>query len=279
MSEANLSAAPESAPSSEPAPVVQAPTPAETPNTSANTSSETPEAEAPETGNDAADERKKREGNSAAYWRRQAERLQRQNDQMLQRVLGPAPSDKPQAPAPAPENASAPRPEQFHTYEQYIDALTDWKVDQRISSERSKAETTKQSERVAQNLKAFQASVSKAEAHYPDMRDVIDTVMNDTSFPVSPAMAEAIFESEKSAELAYWLGKNPDEARRISSLSSASAARELGRIEATLSTPPKRTVTQAPPPPKTLKGGETPAKDPSKMDMSEYVAWRKSQSA
>jgi hypothetical protein len=82
-------------------------------------------------------------------------------------------------------------------------------------------------------------------------------------------MFSVIAEMDEPAEVAYWLGQNPNEASRIASLSFAKAAAELGKIEAKIAANPsaakheKPSVpeTKAPPPTKTVTGGSArPAK-------------------
>lgn len=274
MSEQNTPAAESAAPANEPASASQAEAPA---NVGAENRAETPasapEGVASETGSDAETKREEREAKQAAYWRRQAERAQRQTDQLLQKVLN---GDTPNRPAAQAETQRGePRQEQFQTYEAYIDARTEWRVQQEISKRDQTATQAKQTEQSAQRRAALEADLKKSEASIPDIREVVEMVTSDNSFPISPAMADAIMESDKAAALLYWLGKNPDRAASIYRLSPFSAARELGRIEATLSTPARLTATQAPPPPTTLRGGDVPSKDPTKMSESEYVKWRK----
>jgi len=74
---------------------------------------------------------------------------------------------------------------------------------------------------------------------------------------VNDTMAEVISTSEEGPALAYHLGKNPDIASRISSLSPLAAARELGRLESKLVAERealRRKVSAAPPPPKKIEG-------------------------
>lgn len=121
------------------------------------------------------------------------------------------------------------------------------------------------------SLRAFSRRIAGARERIGDF----DTVALNPDLPVSEAMAATIARSERGAEIAYHLGRNPELARRIAGLDPLSAARELGRIEAQLSPAPKRAVTTAPPPLRALGGGESPGRDPDAMSYQEYKAWRR----
>jgi hypothetical protein len=94
--------------------------------------------------------------------------------------------------------------------------------------------------------------------------------------PITNSMAEIVMESENSAALAYYLGKNPEVAVRISQLPERQQARELGRIEASkLSDVPKPPqVSGAPPPaPKIAASDSRVEKDPKDMTDAEFSKW------
>lgn len=99
--------------------------------------------------------------------------------------------------------------------------------------------------------------------------------------PITDSMAELVMESESSAALAYYLGKNPEVAVSISRLPERQQARELGRIEASkLSDVPKPPqVSGAPPPaPKLAPSNAQVDKDPKEWTDKDYAAWRKKHS-
>lgn len=119
---------------------------------------------------------------------------------------------------------------------------------------------------------AFKAKVDAAREKMPDFDQVFWNV------PVSEHAADLIAESDKAAEIAYWLGKNPQDAARIAHLPPHMQGAEIARIEARVSTVSTRKTSNAPTPPPVLSGQTAPgAKDPASMSMSEYVKWRSSQ--
>lgn len=169
----------------------------------------------------------------------------------------------------------------FDTYDQFITAKTRWEAKQAfVSFQRENAEAGKKAAHGQRDevLKAeFSAKVEDARTRMPDF----DAVAFNPQVPVTEAMQAAILESDMSADLAYYLGKNPDAAFKMATMSPLSVAREIGRIEAAiLSAPVVVKATQAPDPIRPV--GQRSAnvqKDPDEMTDAEYFAWRKSQNS
>jgi hypothetical protein len=130
------------------------------------------------------------------------------------------------------EPKARPAVENFDTYDEYVEALTDWqaerKLSARITEERERVEkaAAETAERAKYTQFADRAKV--AAEKYPDF----EAVAYSDEVPVSATMRECILSSDVGAELAYYLGKNPAEAERIAGLEGLAAARAMGRIEA-----------------------------------------------
>ena len=93
-------------------------------------------------------------------------------------------------------------------------------------------------------------------------------------------MAETIQYSDIGPDLAYWLGSNPKEADRIARLSPIMQAREIGKIEANItSNPPAKKTSSAPAPiaPVSARASGAPAYDTTdprsvkSMSTSEWI--------
>lgn len=170
--------------------------------------------------------------------------------------------------------ADKPKPEAFKTTEEYVEAVAEWKADQVIQkreAERQQKEAERRQVESAQALEAqWHESVSKAEDKYDDFAQVT----NNPQLPISPVMAQAIKASPVGAEVAYYLGKNPDEAARIAKLPAFLAVKEMGKVEAKVeAAPPEapKKPSAAPAPIKPLNGkagaGSAPeTTDPKSLD-------------
>ena len=80
----------------------------------------------------------------------------------------------------------------------------------------------------------WEEKVSKAEDKYEDFDEKVGKLD-----PRNPLVL-SIMEAENATDIAYYLGTHPDEARRLISLSPASAIREIGKLEARLSVVPEK---------------------------------------
>jgi hypothetical protein len=120
-----------------------------------------------------------------------------------------------------------------------------------------KAQELLREREVAERRAQFDTKVDEFASEVEDY----DAVVTDRT-PVSAHMAEAIMDSDSPGALLYYLGKNPDVARKLYSLPLTKAAKEIGRIEDRLIAERKKAaekpVTKAPPP-----APQIDAKEPS----------------
>jgi len=175
-----------------------------------------------------------------------------------------------------------PNRDDFDDYDDYTEALTDYKLDVRLD-ERDKANAVKASENEAKTAKdkaqeSFNEQISKARGKHEDFDEV---VMNNQDVAITDSMLNVMQESTLGAEVAYHLGKNPEEALRIAKLSPTAQAMAIGRIEGTLDAPvqntitPKRVSTASEPVGKGIQGkGAAPSKKLSDLNMEEYARER-----
>ena len=196
---------------------------------------------------------------------------ERERDEAIARLNG--------AHNPAKAAAPKPTPDDFEDYGDYVEALTDWKADQREVA-RAGTDAERAAGRAAEVLnEQWSAKIEQTAATIPDYNEVVGK----SDIPISNHVAAALMDADRGPELAYHLAKNPAVAERLNEMSPMRAAVELGRIEASLEKaappppPPPKTPSNAPAPITPVKAGATTAKDPAKMDMAEYKAWRAEQ--
>jgi hypothetical protein len=105
------------------------------------------------------------------------------------------------------------------------------------------------------SINAFSAKISVARESMPDIDQHVQVF---GQIPLSNAACEVIASSAKAAEIAYFIGRNPNEGYRIANLPIYQQTAEIARLEAKLTTPEPKRVSTAPKPAQTLGGGVNP---------------------
>lgn len=204
-------------------------------------------------------------------------RAERKRQREMQQVQPPVKAEPEVAPA------GKPLPESFQTTEQYLEALTDWKAEQKVSEKLDNWEKNQRESRVRQAMQQVAQQHQEREEQARDRYEDYDDVAYNPALPITDAMAHAIQHSDVGPDLAYYLGTHPKEAERIARLPPLLQAKELGKMEAKLpsmaTTPPAQT-TNAPAPirPVNTKTGSQPVYDTTDprsvktMSTSEWIA-------
>lgn len=131
-------------------------------------------------------------------------------------------------------------------------------------------------------LEASNRTAEKGAAEYKDWeqaRTALVTNFRD-ELAAKPEFLEAVTALDHGHAVFRHLGLNPEDADRILSLPSAKMGVELAKLERKLSAPAETKpapVSKAPKPIKPIAGTATPEPDPEKMDMDEWVKWRRTQ--
>jgi hypothetical protein len=148
----------------------------------------------------------------------------------------------------APVDIPKPKESDFEVYSDYLEALSDWKVDVKLRQREIEQQTRAQreSQKSAQEREAArqQELIEKGEEKYDDFEEVIKADRNE----YSRAAYLAMLESDISAELLYHLASNPEEGKRIAALPAFAQAKEIGKLEDKLLAKPAKKQSNAPPP-------------------------------
>lgn len=178
-----------------------------------------------------------------------------------------------EAPEPKPD------PNKFEDQAAYLEALAEFKAKEALKAkETEQAKHTEEQETEAEKA-AADAMIEAGREKFEDF----DSVVLDENLKISPEMTDAALASDMGADVLYWLGKNPKEAARISGIRNAvNVAREIGKIEAKLSTEPptpRKQVSKAPDPINPIKPGAVTDNALESLDMKTYIAKRKEKDA
>jgi len=164
-------------------------------------------------------------------------------------------------------SAQAPgRPQDYSAPEDYTRAVAEQAV--REAGAGMLARQAAQAQELA--ARAAQDAWTEAAAEFRQKVPDFDAVAHNPNLAITPVMADAIRESGRGAEIAYYLGKNPAEAAQIAGLPPVSQATAIARLEGRLAAGTS-SVSRAPQPVSTLSGrGGSQAKPLDDMDFEEY---------
>jgi len=163
---------------------------------------------------------------------------------------------------------------------EYAAAKAIWGAEQRLTEREAKnaGEAVKAAEGRAEDISKKERAIleqswavarDEAKTRYADFETVALR-----GWEPSPVMTDLILTSDVGPDVAYHLGQNHALAAQIAAMNPVEAARAIGRIEAGIVQPKPRTETKAPDPISPVRGSAAAARDPSKMSVTEYAAWR-----
>lgn len=175
--------------------------------------------------------------------------------------------EQPAASKPATTEQSAdpqrPDPAKFETMDQYLEALSDYKVEKALIGERQRVAKQQQDDQqhrqVNQEREQWNSKIGDARKKHTDFDSV--ALNPNLSVLEGSAVDWWVMNRPNGAEVLYHLGQNPELLESVNQMPAHEAAYELARIEMELSAPPKPApLPRAPRPPTeaTVKGSVDP---------------------
>jgi hypothetical protein len=182
-------------------------------------------------------------------------------------------------------DGNKPSADKFDTHEAYVEALADWKYEQRSAAEKQASRERELKAEQAKRSSSFIEKVKSFTAEHPDYSELMEDINH---IPMSLTVQEVLLDHDNGAEFAYELAKHPDEYERICKMSAVSAARELGKFEAKYlssaaesktETKTETKTTKAPKPiaPVGTSSSGSQTKDPGEMSYQEFKKYREAQ--
>jgi hypothetical protein len=191
-------------------------------------------------------------------------------------------------PAVPPPPSPKPTPDQFDDYGAYVEALTDWKTDQKFQAaeqQRQQRERQRTADAERQRLTtSWKQRVDAAKSRYPDFTEV--ALESDTPIPPGSLIDAWILEHKTGADVLYYLQSHPDEiarlleqpvldqaeslallSQRFTGTNGRGRAADTGSAPASVSTPPPK----PPNPVRTgpMRAGDEPP-DPEQSSLADH---------
>lgn len=131
-------------------------------------------------------------------------------------------------PQPATENNQKPSPDSYKDAFEYAEALAEWSAEQALAR---RDQEVKQKEVEAKRATVIQTWQEKLEATKAELPDY-EVMVASSSVKVNDTVRDAIVESEVGPRILYELASNDDLAEKLSDMTTASALKLIGKLEA-----------------------------------------------
>lgn len=186
-----------------------------------------------------------------AFAEREKRRMEREREQVVQ--------------ADTVQDSGKPIVDNFESYDDFIDALTDWKLQQKDN--RDKLELEKRIK--AEKLMEIDRIVAEEQVKDPDF-------LKKAYIP--KGLENLVNDSDRFVDLALYFGRNPEIAHKLVYMDPIQAARQIGKLEASfeVNSPRPRTETRAPKTTNKIRGTSSKAtKREEDMTTDEWFEARK----
>lgn len=177
---------------------------------------------------------------------------------------------------PKDEPKGKPDKDKYENYDDYYADLAEWKAEQKLEAKLKEREAKSKEEALrnetTKRQKEYTAKAEEFAKNAPDFHEAVEAYDG----PWNGTIAQALLDSERGPEIAYYLAKNPDEAEKLEGMGYGQVSRFMGRIEALLESPKSEVKTTKAPPPLSVPRGSGPKNTLDPYNNTEMTAeeWR-----
>jgi hypothetical protein len=177
------------------------------------------------------------------------------------------------------ETTEKPKIDDFDTQAEFLEALTDWKLEQKSKAEKEEQKKNEVKTEFHKKQETYQSKLQETKKELKDFDEVIEDFIGEHGdLELSGALNELIMSSEYGPKALYELAKNKAELDRLNSLSPLAAAKEFGKLESSLA-PIKKTelklTTSAPKPISTVSTNKATVKKSLNDPSLSFSEWEK----
>jgi hypothetical protein len=133
-----------------------------------------------------------------------------------------------QAPIQAPENNQKPSPDNFKDAFEYAEALAQWSAEQALVRREQEVKLREAETQKQKVIQTWQQKLEVTKTEFPDYDDMVSS----SSVKVNDTIRDAILESDVGPRILYELASDDEIAEKLSTMSTASALKLIGKLEA-----------------------------------------------
>ena len=197
----------------------------------------------------------------------------RVENEVLRRRVGDPRDPQAASPSSAQGNGEKPRPDGFKDWDSYQEALTDWKVDQKLKALSDGQRQHQEQQSSAEYAHVVRSKMLEGADKYEDFEEIVTSPDVRITQPMVEAMVDLEVEGVRPCDIAFYLGENPAESQRVAGLSRAKQILEIEKIAQKLVKPPE--PTKAPDPIKPNSGSAAAVEKSAAEVAGDYKQWLK----
>lgn len=155
------------------------------------------------------------------------------------------------------EADTKPDPLNFETTEDYVDALTDWKVDKKFEAQSVRRTAQKKKDSEAQSQNELQNNFIKAQTIASEKYNDYNEATADLNIDIFSDLGQNLLKCGNSGpDIMYFICKNPEEKEKMFRLKGMDLSLEIGKLREKLAAPMKKKKTNAPAPISASRGSK-----------------------
>jgi len=131
-------------------------------------------------------------------------------------------------PQPAPESNQKPSPDSYKDAFEYAEALAQWSAEQALAKREQEIKQKEVEAKRETVIKTWQQKLEATKAELPDY----EVMVASSSVKVNDTVRDAIVESDVGPRILYELASNDELAEKLSDMTTASALKLIGKLEA-----------------------------------------------
>ncbi len=176
-----------------------------------------------------------------------------------------------------PQDSQKPTIDDYQTYDDYVEALTEYKASEILSKRDSEAAAKRENEELATKQREVEQSwedkIDSLDENYDDFDEVMGKYQT-TLFRND--LIQAVRESDLGPQVQYHLAKNPDLLNKLNSktISPFAIYKEIAKIESQLLSKPAVRVSKSSEPITPVKGSSRSSVNLATLDTDSYMAQR-----
>jgi hypothetical protein len=151
---------------------------------------------------------------------------------------------------------------------EWMKAWTKWNTNKTAAESKALSERTQSREQLQKTFDSYEERIAEFASEHDDFQEVVTSIQ----YPIPDAVQLAIMKHERGVEIAYYLGKNDDEAFNLASVNPALAEKAVERLASRMAAAQSKAPLAQDPAPQAQSAPDVPGLKPTDKPISKAPA-------